>query len=64
MKDAVLVSGNLLMARHELEHAAQSAVEVRRGVICAERTVKGRAVWIPLYHQHTFREWTGCFSII
>lgn len=64
MKDAVLVGGNLLMARHELEHAAQSAVEVRRGVVCVQRTVKGRAVWIPIYHQNTFRQWTGCFSVL
>ena len=64
MKDAVFVSGNILMARHELEHAAQPAIETRRGVICVQRTVKGRAVWIPLCHQNTFREWMGCFSII
>jgi hypothetical protein len=64
VKDAVLVSGNLLMARHEIEHAAQSAIEVRRGVICVERIMKGRTVWVQLFHQNAFRQWTGCFSVL
>jgi hypothetical protein len=64
MKDAVFVSGNILMARHELEHAAQPRVEVRRGVICVERRYKGRDVWIPLFRQQEYTQWSNCFSVL
>ena len=66
MKDAVFVSGNILMARHELEHAAQpsSSIEVRRGVICVERRYKGRDVWIPLHRQKEYTQWSNCFSVL
>jgi hypothetical protein len=64
VKDAVFVSGNILMARHELEHAAQPAVEVRRGVICVERRYKGRDVWIPLFRQEAYTQWSNCFSVL
>ena len=64
MKDAVFVSGDILMARHELEHAAQPSVEVRRGVICVQRTIKGRDVWIPLFRQQEYTQWSNCFSVL
>ena len=64
MKKSVLVSGNILMARHELEHAAQPSVEVRRGTICVERHMKGRNVWIPLFRQAEYKEWRNCFSVL
>jgi len=64
MKDAVFVSGNILMARHELEHAAQPSLETRRGVICVERRHKGRDVWIPLHRQKEYTQWSNCFSVL
>ena len=63
MKDAVFVSSNIIRVRHELEHA-QPSVEVRRGVICVERIMKGRTVWIPLFRQEAYSQWVNCFSII
>lgn len=64
MKYAVLVSGNVLMARHELEHAAQPSVEARRGTICVERRMKGHLLWMPLFRQDTYKEWSNCFSVL
>ena len=64
MKDAVFVSGNILMSRHELEHAAQPSVEVKRGVICVERVRKGRVIWIPLFRQEAYTYWNNCFSVL
>jgi hypothetical protein len=62
--NAVVVSGNLLMARHELEHAASPAVELRRGLICVEMLMRNRTLWIPLFRQNMYKEWHGCFSIL
>ncbi len=62
--NAMVLSSNILMARHELEHAAQSAIEVKRGAICVERRYKGRDVWIPLFRQNMYKKWNGCFSIL
>ena len=35
-----------------------------RGTICVERTVFGVQEWLPLAAQQSYREWTGCFSLI
>ena len=35
-----------------------------RGTICVERTVFGVPEWLPLAAQSSYREWTGCFSLI
>lgn len=62
--NAIVVSGNILKARHELEHAASSNVVLERGVICVERVHRKRVIWIPLFRQNMYKEWVGCFSII
>jgi len=35
-----------------------------RGTICVLREVDGRWCVLRLTEQRTYREWTGCFSII
>jgi len=34
------------------------------GVICVERVVNGQVEWLPLLNQNSYKEWSGCFSII
>jgi hypothetical protein len=34
------------------------------GVICVERSIKGRLEWLPLWDQLSYREWVGCFSLL
>ena len=35
-----------------------------RGVICVERIVNGKVVWLPIDNQWAHREWVGCFSLL
>ena len=62
--NAMVLSSNILMARHELEHQAVSNIVSGRGAICVERHFKGRTVWIPIFRQNMYKEWNGCFSIL
>jgi len=34
------------------------------GIICVIRLVNGRETVLPLANQRSFKEWTGCFSLI
>ena len=43
---------------------ADSQEKGMRGTICVERTVFGVPEWLPLAAQSSYREWTGCFSLI
>ena len=41
-----------------------NGVRLKRGDVCVVRKVNGRWCVLRLKNQASFREWSGCFSII